>query len=152
MPNAAIDIAAPRDRVFHYVTDPRYLPDWQPDVIKPPALPTGGLSVGTLLDCTVDEDGRAQEVRLKVVELVPNEQIVYASEHPSFLMESEFRLTGRGAQTRVSHAIRVQPKGMGRFFLPRIKNRLQAKVEARLDMLRRIVESQELGLNAGPAA
>jgi len=55
MYKAAIEIAAPPARIFEFLTDPKHLQSWQPDVVEAKPLPPGGLQVGAHVGADGDQ-------------------------------------------------------------------------------------------------
>ena len=145
MNNASIEIEAAPKTIFEYLTDPKLLKSWQPDVVEPRPLPPGGLRVGTHVGATVHEYGRRFDVDLLVAAMTRNEHITYRMEAPSVSALVEYRLVQWGDYTRVVNNIVMKPKGFLRRLQPLVNgimNRvLQWKMQSRLRMLRAAVES-----------
>ena len=53
MYKATIEIDALPEKVFAFITDPKHVKTWQPDVVEPRPLPPGGLQVGAHVGATV---------------------------------------------------------------------------------------------------
>jgi uncharacterized protein YndB with AHSA1/START domain len=152
MHRASIDIAASPELVFAYMTDPRHVKSWQPDVVESQPLPAGGLCVGTRLRSTVQEYGRRFEVELRIAAIAANEHVAYEMEAPTASIHSEFRLTRKGNSTRVEHLVTVRLKGLGRLLMPFAKGMVQRKLESRLKLLRDAVEAEREDPSRGFAA
>jgi uncharacterized protein YndB with AHSA1/START domain len=137
---AQVSIAAPRERVFSLLTDPRAASRWQPDVKDCRLLTSGDLQTGSRIGVTVKEYGRKMELEMRVVKLVPNESNAYEMTGPGFSMQGEFRLASDGNTTLVEQVVELNPEGLGRFLMPLFRGRLERKLESRLDLLRQLAE------------
>ena len=142
MYRASVDIGALPEQVFSFMTDPGRLRQWQPDVGESYPLPEGGLCVGAVLRATVQEYGRRFEVQLRVTSLVRNQHVAYEMEAPMASVRSEFRLTRAGDKTRVEHLVTLKPKGFGRLLLPLMPGMIRRKLQSRLELLRRALETE----------
>jgi len=145
MNNASIEIEAAPQTIFEYLTDPRHLKSWQPDVVEPRPLPPGGLRVGAHVGATVQEYGRRFDVDLLVAAMTRNEHIAYRMEAPTVSALVEYRLVQWGRYTRVVSNVVMRPKGFLRRVYPLmhgVMNRIARwKMESRLRLLRDAVES-----------
>ena len=79
MQNATIEIQATPEKVFEYITDPKHVKSWQPDVVEPHPLPPGGLRVGARVGATVQEYGRRFDVDLLVAAMKKNDHVFFCS-------------------------------------------------------------------------
>jgi uncharacterized protein YndB with AHSA1/START domain len=145
MNNVSIEIEAAPHTIFEYLTDPRHLKSWQPDVVEPRPLPPGGLQVGAHVGATVQEYGRRFDVDLLVSAMTRNEHIAYRMEAPAVSALVEYRLVQWGKHTRVVNNVVMRPKGFLRRLYPLMQgvmNRIARwKMESRLRLLRDAVES-----------
>lgn len=145
MNNASIEIEAAPKTIFEYLTDPKHLKSWQPDVVEPRPLPPGGLRVGAHVGATVKEYGRRFDVDLLVAAMTRNEHIAYRMEAPTVSALVEYRLVQWGKHTRVVNNVVMRPKGFLRRLYPLMQgvmNRIARwKMESRLRLLRDAVES-----------
>jgi uncharacterized protein YndB with AHSA1/START domain len=145
MYKAAIEIAAPPKKIFEFMTDPKHLQSWQPDVVEARPLPPGGLQVGAHVGATVQEYGRRFDVDLLVASMKRNEHIAYRMEAPTASAYVEYQLVQWGRQTLVVSTAAMRPKGFLRSLFPLvqglIKRMVQRKMQSRLMLLRAAVES-----------
>jgi uncharacterized protein YndB with AHSA1/START domain len=145
MYKAAIEIAAPPAKIFEFITDPKHVKSWQPDVVETRPLPPGGLQVGAHVGSTVQEYGRRFDVDLLVASMKRNEHIAYRMEAPAVSAHVEYRLVQWGSQTLVVNMAAMRPKGLLRSLYPLvrglIKRVVQRKMSSRLKLLRTAVES-----------
>jgi len=145
MNKAAIEIAAPPSKIFEFMTDPKHLRVWQPDVVEARPLPPGGLQVGAHVGATVQEYGRRFDVDLLVASMKRNEHIAYRLEAPTVSAHVEYQLVQWGKQTLVVSTTAMRPKGFLRSLYPLlqglIKRMVQRKMTSRLLLLRAAVES-----------
>ena len=96
MNKAAIEIAATPSKIFEYLTDPKHVKTWQPDVVEARPLPPGGLQVGAHVGATVQEYGRTFDVDLLVASMKRNEHIAYRMEAPTVSAYVEYQLVQWG--------------------------------------------------------
>jgi uncharacterized protein YndB with AHSA1/START domain len=145
MNKAAIEIAATPSKIFEYLTDPKHVKSWQPDVVEARPLPPGGLQVGAHVGATVQEYGRKFDVDLLVASMKRNEHIAYRMEAPTVSAYVEYQLVQWGKQTLVVSTTAMRPKGFLRSLYPLvqglIKRIVQRKMTSRLMLLRAAVES-----------
>lgn len=138
---ASVEIAASPDRVFSYITDPRHVKRWQPDIVESQPLPEGGLRAGARLRTTVEEYGRRFDVEVRVASVAMNEHVAYDMEAPTAAVHSEYRLISQGKNTRVESTAVITPRAFGRFLLPFVRGMIRRKLQSRLRLLRDVVES-----------
>jgi uncharacterized protein YndB with AHSA1/START domain len=143
MHKATIEIAATPEQVFSYMTDPRHVRSWQPDVVEPRPVPPGGLRVGAKVGGTVEEYGRRFDIDLVVAALTPNEHIAYDMDAPTAWAHLDYRLVRWGNRTRLVSTAVMQPKGFLRPLYFLIKGMVQRKMESRLRLLRDVVEAAQ---------
>ena len=144
MNKAAIEIAAPPSEIFEYLTDPKHVKSWQPDVVEARPLPPGGLQVGAHVGATVQEYGRRFDVDLLVASMKRNEHIAYRMEAPTASAYVEYQIVPWGPKTLVVSTGAMRPKGFLRSLYPLlqglIKRMMQRKMTSRLVLLRAAVE------------
>jgi len=145
MNKAAIEIAATPSKIFEYLTDPKHVKTWQPDVVEARPLPPGGLQVGAHVGATVQEYGRRFDVDLLVASMKRNEHIAYRMEAPTASAYVEYQIVPWGPKTLVVSTGAMRPKGSLRSLYPLIqglfKRIMQSKMTSRLMLLRAAVES-----------
>jgi uncharacterized protein YndB with AHSA1/START domain len=145
MYKATIEIDALPEKVFAFITDPKHVKSWQPDVVEPRPLPPGGLQVGAHVGATVQEYGRRFDVDLLVAAMKRNESIAYRMEAPTVSAHVEYRLVQWGRHTLVVNTAAMRPKGFLSSLYPLVKGLMKKIVEwrmaSRLKLLRAAVES-----------
>ena len=142
MYKASIEIEAPPNKIFEFLTDPKHVQSWQPDVVEARPLPPGGLHVGTHVGATVKEYGRRFDVDMLVAAMTRNEHIAYRMEAPTASAYVEYRLVQWGRYTRVVNTTAMHPKGfLASLMTGMIDKIAQWKMESRLKLLRTAVES-----------
>jgi uncharacterized protein YndB with AHSA1/START domain len=145
MNKAAIEIAAPPAKIFEYMTDPKLLQTWQPNVVEAKPLPPGGLQVGAHVGTTVQEYGRRFDVDLLVASMKRNEHIAYRLEAPAVSAYVEYQIVPWGPKTLVVSTGAMRPKGFLRSLYPLlqglIQRMVQRKMQSRLMLLRASLES-----------
>jgi uncharacterized protein YndB with AHSA1/START domain len=142
MYKASIEIEAAPGKIFEYLTDPKHVKSWQPDVVEPRPLPPGGLHVGAHVGAIVQEYGRRFDVDLLVAAMTRNEHIAYRMEAPTASAYVEYRLVQWGRYTRVVNTTAMHPKGFLASLMTGVIDKIaQWKMESRLKLLRTAVES-----------
>ena len=142
MYKASIEIEAPPQKIFEFLTDPMHAKSWQPDVVEARPLPPGGLQVGAHVGATVQEYGRRFDVDLLVAAMKRNEHIAYRMEAPTASSHVEYKLVQWGRHTRVVSRCAMHPKGFLGSLLKGVIERIALwKMEYRLRLLRAAVES-----------
>jgi uncharacterized protein YndB with AHSA1/START domain len=146
MYKAAIEIAAPPAKIFEFMTDPKHLQSWQPDVVEAKPLPPGGLQVGAHLGATVQEYGRRFDVDLLVASMKRNEHIAYRMEAPTVSAYVEYQIVPWGPKTLVVSTGAMRPKGFLGSLYPILQGLMKRighrKMASRLMLLRTAVESR----------
>ena len=145
MNKAAIEIAATPSEIFEYLTNPKHVKAWQPDVVETHALPPGGLQVGAHVGATVQEYGRKFDVDLLVASMKRNEHIAYRVDGPAASAYVEYQIVPWGPKTLVVSTGAMRPKGFLGSWYPLlqglIRRMMQRKMASRLMLLRAAVES-----------
>ena len=145
MYKAAIEIAASPAKIFEFMTDPKHLQSWQPDVVETKPLPPGGLQVGAHVGATVQEYGRRFDVDLLVASMKRNEHIAYRMEAPTASAYVEYQIVPWGPKTLVVSTGAMRPKGFLRSLYPLLQGLIermgQRRMQSRLMLLRSSLES-----------
>jgi uncharacterized protein YndB with AHSA1/START domain len=140
LPTATVDIAAPRHRVFSFMTNPDYVTRWQPDVVQSIPLTEGGMQRGARWRVTVQEYGRRFDVDTSVVDMALDERLVFETSAPTANVQVEYRFFDHGPNTRVELMATLKPRGIMRIVFPFAKGMIRRKVASRLDLLREVIE------------
>ena len=141
LPTATVDIAAPRHRVFSFMTNPDYVKRWQPDVVESTPLTDGGVRRGARWRVTVQEYSRRFDVETSVVDMALDQRLVFETSAPTANIQVEYRFFDHGLNTRVELVATLKPRGLMRIFFPFAKGMIRRKVASRLDLLREVIES-----------
>jgi uncharacterized protein YndB with AHSA1/START domain len=148
----AVEIAAPPERVFAYLTEPDLVKRWQPDLAELAPLPPGGIRLGTRQRATVEEYGRRFEVETLVVALTENELLAYEMQAPTASVRGEYRLIRQPSFTRLEETVTIKPRGAMSIVWPLVKGFFRRKMESRMKLLKQTVETGENpGVEAGAA-
>jgi uncharacterized protein YndB with AHSA1/START domain len=140
LPTATVDIAAPRHRVFSFMTNPDYVTRWQPDVVQSIPLTDGSMRRGARWRVTVQEYGRRFDVDTSVVDMALDERLVFETSAPTANVQVEYRFFDHGPNTRVELIATLKPRGIMRIVFPFAKGMIRRKVASRLDLLREVIE------------
>jgi len=135
-----VEIAASRDRVFSFMTNPEHVKKWQPDVVESIPLTKGGVERGMRWRVTVEEFGRRFDVETSVVDMALDQRLVFETSGPTAKVQVEYRFFDHGAKTRVELVATLTPRGIMRIFFPFAKGMIRRKVVSRLDLLREVIE------------
>ena len=141
LPTMTVEIAASRDRVFSFMTNPEHVKQLQPDVVESIPLTKGGVQQGTRWRVTVEEFGRRFDVETSVVECVLNTRLVFETSAPTADVQVDYRFFEHGPNTRVELDTTLRPRGFMRVFFPFAKGMIRRKVASRLDLLREAIEA-----------
>ena len=141
LPTATVDIAAPRRRVFSFMTNPDYVTRWQPDVVESTPLTDGGMQRGARWRVTVQEYGRRFDVETSVVDMALDQRLVFETSAPTANVQVEYRFFDHGLNTRVELVATLTPRGFMRIVFPFAKGMIRRKVASRLDLLREVIEA-----------
>jgi uncharacterized protein YndB with AHSA1/START domain len=145
MYKAAIEIAAPPAKIFEFMTDPKQLHSWQPDLVETKPLPPGGLQVGAHVGATVQEYGRRFDVDLLVASMKRNEHIAYRMEAPTASAYVEYQIVPWGRKTLVVSTGAMRPKGFLRSLYPLLQGLIerigQRRMQSKLMLLRSSLET-----------
>jgi carbon monoxide dehydrogenase subunit G len=138
-----IEIAAPPERVYGVVMDPRHLEDWVTIHDHLQDAPEGGLETGSELTQCLKLAGRRFNVRWKVVENDPCRRVVWDGKgpvHSHARVVYEFEPNGDG--TRFSYCNEYDLPGgvLGRMAGGAVKRVTGKEVDATLARLKRLVE------------
>lgn len=107
--SASVEIAAPPERVWALVSDPRRMPDWSPQCRKMIVRGKGPVGVGTT---TININRRGilfWPTRAKVKEFVPNERFAFKVAENGTIWTYELEPTATG--TRLTESRRA-PNGV----------------------------------------
>jgi uncharacterized protein YndB with AHSA1/START domain len=140
LPTATVDIAAPRHRVFAFMTNPDYVTRWQPDVVESTPLTEGGMQRGARWRVTVQEYGRRFDVETSVVDMALDQRLVFETRAPTANVQVDYRFFDHGPNTRVELIATLKPRGIMRIVFPFAKGMIRRKVASRLDLLREVIE------------
>jgi uncharacterized protein YndB with AHSA1/START domain len=140
LPTATVDIAAPRHRVFSFMTNPDHVKSWQPDVVESTPFTDGGMRRGARWRVTVQEYGRRFDVETSVVDMALDQRLVFETSTPTANVQVEYRFFDHGPNTRVELMATLKPRGIMRILFPFAKGMIRRKVASRLDLLREVIE------------
>jgi carbon monoxide dehydrogenase subunit G len=138
-----IEIAAPPERVYDVVMDPRHLEDWVTIHHSLDDAPDGSLEQGSELTQCLKLAGRRFHVHWKVVENDPCRRVVWDGQgpvHSHARVVYEFEANGGG--TRFSYCNEYDLPGgvLGRMAGGAVRRVTGKEVDATLDRLKRLVE------------
>src|ERR1700704_2956903 len=125
LPTATVDIAAPRHRVFSFMTNPDYVTRWQPDVVESTPLTEGGMQRGARWRVTVQEYGRRFDVETSVFGMALDQRLVFETRAPTANVQVDYRFFDHGPNTRVELIATLKPRGIMRIVFPFAKGMIR---------------------------
>ncbi len=117
-------INAPVERVFGYMSDISKIPEWRTDVPHVRDI-SGATAVGTTFSEEVNFMGKKQ-LRMKVVELIPNEKLVIQAQSGMALLPTQsFTFVPKGNGTEVRIQVTMKTSGLFRLMEPMLPAQLK---------------------------
>ncbi|HEX4128956.1 MAG TPA: SRPBCC family protein [Pirellulales bacterium] len=139
---AQVTISAPRATVFTYLTDPAKLKHWVDGVVAIEPLTSERQTVGARSKIVVEEHGSRFEMNDEVIRYEPSEYLEVRITSPMFGASNMYWLTDEQGKTHVKNVMRTDYQGVARVFAPLMKGAVQQKLDADLQRLKKLVESQ----------
>lgn len=136
-----VEIAAPSDVVFRYLTDLDTIRRWaSPGAFIRP-LTEGGHQEGSKLHVGFRLGSLPMEVDTEVLETIPDERLITAMQSSHWNARSDFQLESSDGSTSLSHSFRIAPRGIWRIVAPFSGGQIQEKLDMGLNSLGRIIEN-----------
>jgi uncharacterized protein YndB with AHSA1/START domain len=134
-------IAAPRDRVAAYASDPANATVWYRNIASSELLTAGPLRVGSQMAFVAQFLGRRLRYTYAIRELVPGERLVMGTADGPFPMETTYTWedAGHGA-TRMTLRNRGEPAGFSRVSAPIMATAMRRQNRKDLERLKAILE------------
>ena len=141
--SAQVQIDAPAEVVFHYLTDPHSFPRWVQSIERIEPLTAGETQVGSQARVYLNDEGRRSQMIDEVLELLPGESILLESTGAMISARNAFHLTpGSAGKTVLSHTLILRPKGWLRIVIPFMNQQVEQRVRSDLQSLKQLVESE----------
>ena len=135
-------IAAPKEVVFQYLTDPAKIEKWSARVAQVKPLTEGGHKEGAKSHISVVVSGWRMEIDSEVIETILNERLITALTSPQMDARSDFQLEQSDGFTILNHSFLISPKGMSRILAQFSGQQLQARLDSGLEQLKQIIEDE----------
>jgi carbon monoxide dehydrogenase subunit G len=138
-----IEIAAPPERVYDVVMDPRHLEDWVTIHDHLQDAPDGSLATGSELTQCLKLAGRRFNVRWKVVEDDPCRRVVWDGQgpvHSHARVVYEFEPNGNGTRFSYSNEYDLPGGVLGRMAGGAVRRVTAKEVDATMKRLKQLLE------------
>ncbi|MGE5690190.1 MAG: SRPBCC family protein [Pseudomonadota bacterium] len=137
-----IEIGAPRDRVFEWVTEPELMRRWVGGLKEfRPLDPRPG--PGARAEQVVELAGRRVHVRSEILRYEPSEAVDARIRGKGFDVETAYRLEDLGPATLLRATVATRLHGVaGRLIGGVVDRQARRKLEADLTRLRQLVEAE----------
>ncbi len=138
----AVDIAAPAERVFAWLTEAELMRRWVGGLREfRPLDPEPG--VGARAEQVVELGGRRMDVRSEITRFEPAKAVDARLTGKGFEVATSYELAENGASTRVAATVDTRLHGMaGRLLGGVVDRQAQRKLETDLARLKQLVESE----------
>lgn len=135
-------IQAPRELVFHFLTDLDTIQRWAGGQSNIQALTDGGHRQGAKSRITTRINGLSLQIESEVLETQPHERLITALTSRQMNARSDFQLDADGDKTVLQHTLLVSPRGWARFYAPFSGEQIQSNLDQGLNNLRQIMETE----------
>jgi carbon monoxide dehydrogenase subunit G len=136
-----IEIGAPRDEVFAFVTDPANYPRWQPSLVEVRPHAPGPLSVGSEATEVRRFLGREVETTWTCVEHEPNRRSAIVCDEGPVPFTGTFVLEPLGRRTRFTWTVETRGAA-SRLGGPLVGRATKRELEANSSRLKELLESE----------
>lgn len=136
----SIEIKAPVEKVFAFVSDFRTAPQWQDGVIESSQTPDGPTQLGTKMKTVRTFLGQKLEATGEVTEFVPNQKFAFKSTSGpiKFNLTQSFSPVPDG--TRIEMHVRIEPGGFFKLAEGALAGNLKQTMEAQAEKLKKVLE------------
>ncbi|MGC4939960.1 SRPBCC family protein [Kribbella sp. DT2] len=125
-----VEVEAPQERVFDYVTDPEHFPEWQDNVVG--GHLSGQTAIGSVCSTTRRIGGREREVTSEVTKYSPpSSWAVHGTDGPIRALVDVSVEPVTGTRTRVTISLEFEGHGIGKILVP-----VMVKPQSRKEMQR----------------
>jgi carbon monoxide dehydrogenase subunit G len=133
-----IEIQAPVERVFDYVSDARNEPEWLPGAKAVEKVTPEGVGLGTRFDGTYARAGR---VSIEIVVFDRPHRVTFRAHSRIVDFDDAIELREGGLGTRLTARMAAQPQGLMRLMTPLMANTMRKQFEANWTYLKRALEA-----------
>jgi uncharacterized protein YndB with AHSA1/START domain len=135
-----IEIQAPIERVFDYVSDARNEPDWLPGAKAVEKMTPGVVGLGTRFDGTYARAGR---VSIEIVAFDRPSRLTFRARSRIVDFDDAIVLSEGRRGTRLTARMSAQPQGLMRLMTPLMAKTMRKQFEANWTDLKRTLEASD---------
>ncbi len=137
-----VEIAAPKEVVFQYLTDPAKIQKWSGGKAQIRPLTDEGHKEGAQTHISLVYGGMRLEIESEVLETLLNERLITELSSTQMTARSDFQLEESDGSTLLNHSFQVTPLGMSRLYAPFSRQQLQAELDSGLRNLKQVIEDE----------
>jgi uncharacterized protein YndB with AHSA1/START domain len=137
----ALEIKAPMEKVFAYVTDFRKNAEWQDGVKESTQTPDGPTQLGTKIRTVRTFLGQQLEGSGEVIEFVPNQKMTFKTTSGPIQAKIAQMFEPTPDGTRVTTDMEMEPKGFFKVAEGALAGNLKQTMESQAARLKSILES-----------
>jgi uncharacterized membrane protein len=138
----SIIIQRPVEEVFNYVSNLTHSAEWQSGLTEVRQITEQPLGVGTRYALVRTFMGRKMEANNEITELNPGVKVAFKTISGPIPLEASYQFEPAEMGTKLTLKIEMQPKGFVSLAEPLISASLQRDVQASLNVLKNMLESQ----------
>ena len=138
----SIIIQRPVEEVFNYVSNLTHSAEWQNGLTEVRQITDKPLGVGTQYALVRTFMGRKMEANNEITEFTPDVKVAFKTISGPIPLEASYQFETAEQGTKFTSKIEMQPKGFVSLAEPLISASLQRDVEANLNVLKNMLESQ----------
>ena len=138
----SINIQRPVEEVFNYVSNLTHSAEWQRGLTEVRRITEQPLGVGTRYALVRTFMGRKMEANNEITEFTPGVKVAFKTISGPIPLEASYQFETAEKGTKLTSKIEMQPKGFVSLAEPLISASLQKDVEANLNVLKNMLESQ----------
>jgi uncharacterized membrane protein len=138
----SIIIQRPVEEVFNYVSNLTHSAEWQNGLTEVRQITEQPLGVGTRYALVRTFMGRKMEANNEITEFTLGVKVAFKTISGPIPLEASYQFEPAEMGTKLTSKIEMQPKGFVSLAEPLISASLQRDVEASLNVLKNMLESQ----------
>ena len=138
---AEIEIEAPPEEVFPYLTEPDRIAQWVDGLVEITPLTEGGHRVGATARLVVEQDGNRYEFIDEVTSTTANESLELHSQSDMFDADIRWELEPSKNGTHATAVMRTDFHGFYRFLAPMMRSTAEEQLQSDFERLKQLIES-----------
>lgn len=148
--STVVTIDAPPEKVFPYLAEAKFAPEWMDCVVDIEPLSEGAMALGSKFAVTKRVQGVYKAFTQEVIRFQPSQTFALRARNSTSTVSSIFTLQSVSDKTALSYKIKTTTKGLGRLLVPFTDaKKRQSEMVADTLALKTLVESS---LTTGAAA